>query len=210
MIDSAKSPEHYDDAAHAYFIDAVQVPNVTFVIEDNDLIDTEYMTEKSRQRGKVVHHVLAGIAQGLTFRWEDLHEDLHGYVKSGMLWLERTQPKIISVERQVYSRLYGFAGTIDLECMIQDYTWIIDHKTSASADDCWRYQDAAYDLALGDPAPGIKRRRGCLMLKENGTVANLIPHNGPDHSHDGAEFLALLTATKIRLRAGKSQLPKGE
>ena len=52
-------PFRFDAADHAYFIDGIQVPSVTSLLEESGWRDSTWLTEEGRRRGTAVHELCA-------------------------------------------------------------------------------------------------------------------------------------------------------
>lgn len=178
---------------HGYFLGTQPLESPSSVFAELGLVDPRFYNETSRSRGKAVH---AGIHFALkgTLDWNSLHRELHGYVKSGLLWIERRAPKILRLETSLYHPALLFAGTFDAEWELDNWPWIVDWKTG-KASKFARYQTAAYGMMaakLGAPRP---HKRAAFELQEDGSIANFVPHD--DHT-DGQGWLHLLGAARIR------------
>ena len=185
----------FDQATHTYTINGRKVPSVTQVL--NDLLPCWKASEWYLQRGTAVHACAALIATGQDFE--------HDPAIDGQVWALRkffaeVKPVVLSVEKQVYSERYQYAGTLDLLAEINGKRVVVDFKASESA--ALPYQLAAYSIAeMTDP------QKGCgVIIKEDGSysmtkVFNLRPYQ--------RGFLALLGAYNIRRNAGIKQENEG-
>ncbi len=197
------------DAEHAYSFSGARVPGVTEVLHGCGFVDTRWYTETHSSRGRAVHEVLAGTARGLTFDWELLDVDLHGWTRSGVNFLSAIDAdggEILGVETMLYHPLYAFAGTVDL--IVRGWRgadWILDYKTGAVQK--WvRFQTAAYGLLVQNlpevAARGKLLKRAAVELDRDGARARIIEYNSVDHFNDGARFLAHLTTHRDRALFG--------
>ena len=75
------------DDDHKYWLSDENIWGVNEVIIDNRLESDEWFTDTHSSRGIALHALLAGVANGLTFDWDLLDSDLHGWAKSGMGFL---------------------------------------------------------------------------------------------------------------------------
>jgi len=62
-------------------------------------------------------------------------------------WFEKTKPIVIAFEFTVWSERYGYAGTVDLYCIIDGVHWIVDFKVSAQIYPAHEIQVSAYKFA---------------------------------------------------------------
>lgn len=191
----------FDLAAHFGWIDGQPAMSVTDILRHHGFIDPTWYTEESRSRGTVVHAVTAGLDQGMTFNWADLDPKLHGYVKSWLAFKAKTPIEILDVETTAYHPLYLFWGTRDIRFMLNGHEYLADKKTGAAPYwACW--QTAAYDLLAGPTANGKPRKRASIQLYEDGSQARMVEYNGPDHYHDGAEFIAFTITARRQKQYG--------
>ncbi len=202
---------------HGYFLRSKPLPSPSSVFADLGLVDSRFYTASGRARGKAVHGGLHFALKG-TLDWSTLHQDLHGYVKSGLLLVDRLKPTIRRFETSLYHPSHLFAGTFDVDWELDGWPWIIDWK-SGKAHKVARYQLAAYEMLARFEDEMTSRRepfrvrpykRAAVELQEDGSIANLVRYE--DHT-DGAAWLSLLSAFRIRqaLRAGALVAwPQGE
>jgi hypothetical protein len=195
------APELRLDDQHRYWIGTEELWGVSAVLKDNRLIDDRWFDDESRDRGHVVHEVLAGAARGLAFDWDFLDTELHGWVKSGIGFLKELEDdgvKIIGIEEMRYHPLYRVAGTIDLRVLdARGYESIYDFKTGKALK-ITRFQLAAYDMILGPAANGKPRKKAAIEIQQDGSRAKLVPYNAPEFYHDANRFLSFLNTTRDR------------
>ena len=188
------------DDEHKYWLLTENIFGVNEVIYDNRLESDEYFTETHSTRGKTLHAIFAGHARGLTFDWGLLDPDLHGWVRSGINFLEyliADGAVFLGIEIMRYNALYRVAGTIDLHVLWRGYEWILDHK-SGKASKMTRFKLAAYDMILGPAKNGKPRKRAAIEVQKDGGRAKLVPYNGPDYFHDANRFLSYLNTSRDR------------
>ena len=181
------------DEPHGYFLGRDELPSPSKVFVDLGLVNPQWYTEKSRARGKAVHVGIHFAIKG-TLDWSTLHPELHGFVRSGLLWIDRRKPTITRLETALYHPAILFAGTFDAEWEQDGWPWIIDWKTG-KAPKVTRYQTAAYAMMAARLGVVRPHKRAALELQEDGTIANLVPYE--DHT-DGIGWLNLLGAYRIR------------
>jgi hypothetical protein len=189
------------DENHKYFLGDENLLGVSEVLKDNRLIDDRWFDDESRDRGHVVHEILAGVARGLTFDWDFLDTELHGWAKSGIGFLKELEAdgaEILGVEEMRYHPLYRVAGTIDLRVLdARGYESIYDFKTG-KAPKITRFQIAAYDMLLGPTANGKPRKKAAVEVQQDGSPARIIAYHGPEFYHDANRFLSFLNTTRDR------------
>lgn len=69
-------------------------------------------------------------------------------IDSFFQWAKDNKVGLISAERKIYSDKYGYAGTLDLEALVDGKRTIIDFKTSNAIYDEYFIQASAYLMAL--------------------------------------------------------------
>jgi hypothetical protein len=173
---------HFNEDAHRYTVDGVEIPSVTQVLALAGLTDWSHCSEWARERGSVVHRAIhIELTSGLD--WSTLPEPLHPYVSAELQAIEDLGAEIIASELRVYSRTYGYAGTLDRlvrlpragKSVIAEW----DTKTGQVID-AYGLQTAAYAEALHEMAetdPEIAallggervRERYALRLNPDGT-----------------------------------------
>ena len=186
----------FDPETHQYHIDEVPVVSVTQVL--GDLLPGWKASEWHLNRGRAVHAAAAMVAQGIAFTHDP---QIDGQVAACRKFFQEVKPVVGDVERQVYNKPNQFAGTLDLACMIGRKLVILDYKATLSPTVAW--QCAAYALAgtyLGAYGVGVE-------LREDGTYYMSTMYDLKIYQR---EFLALLTAYKVRKRLGMTNETKEE
>jgi hypothetical protein len=149
----------FDAEAHVYSIDGHPVPSVTKIIKAI-MGQQHFATDWHLERGRVVHQCAAMLCAGIRFTHDP---QIDGYIQSIKAWLEIRKPRIIAIEQRMFSAYFGYAGTCDLICQIENRMMIIDWKASPSPVDQW--QLAAYShLANQD---GILCNQGMIVELSN-------------------------------------------
>lgn len=188
------------DADHIYHFGAETPLGVTEVMVDNRLETDRWFTETDSSRGHALHAVLEGVARGLTFDWDLLDPDLHGWAHSGINKLNEMLAEgavILGVEVMRHHPLYRFAGTIDLVVLWRGYEWVFDWK-SGKASRVTRFKMGAYDSLLGPTVSGLPRKRAAIEIQKDGSRAKLAEYNGTEFFHDANRFLSYLNTTRDR------------
>lgn len=193
---------------HGYFLGAQELDSPSSVFAELGLVDRRFYTPESRARGRAVHAGLHFAVKG-TLDWASLHPDLHGFVRSGLLWWERRAPRVVRLETSLYHPALLFAGTFDVEWELDGWPWIVDYKSGA-AGKLARFQTAAYAMLAARLGVLRPHKRAALELQGDGTIANLVTYD--DHT-DGAAWLNLLGAARVRKTLRAPQLaaePQGD
>lgn len=190
----------FDEKTHTYKVESVVVPSVTQIIAETT--GTAWKaTEWYLDRGKAIHACAAFIAQGKEFKFD---KRLVGYIKALRKFFKEVNPIIRGNEIQVASKLYHYAGTIDLDCKISGNISIIDWKHSI---DKIRLplQLGGYSIALQETYDLFAISGYGVEIHENGTycmserIDLRVPRN---------QFLALRTTYAIREKCGELSYQK--
>lgn len=161
--------------------------------------------EHARERGSDVHAWVEGIAKGFIGD-EQPDAELAPYVSAFRAFVREAPGTFIGSEVRVVSKVYGFAGTLDLLYALPPSShlagaWLLDVKARESVGPEARLQTAGYGIGLRE-SPEAKLeprrwRRGVLQLSREERW-RLIPHaNDREDEHD---FLAALRVAQFRLR----------
>lgn len=123
----------FEEKRHIYTLDNQILPSVTTVMQplNNALykgIDEEIM-RMAADRGTAIHnavenYVLYGIA--------DIEPKYQGYFGAFMKFWEENSPEPLATESRLYHKIFRYAGTADLPCVIGGKRILIDYKTSAA------------------------------------------------------------------------------
>jgi hypothetical protein len=125
-------------------------------------------------RGKLVHAILHKLFEDAE---AEVPDEARDYIDAADRFDAEWQPVPLLVERPVFSRRYGYAGTPDLIAELVDgLVWLLDWKTSASG--IWpentlqvaaaRYADFYLDVDGNEkPLPPIDAT-GCIHLRADG------------------------------------------
>ncbi len=189
------------DQNHIYRLDGKIIPSVTQIL--NELVPIKYKAgDWYLKRGSAVHACAAFIARGIDF---DFNEQIAGQVAAIQKFFAEARPDVKFVEERVSSRLYRFAGTLDLAADLRSLRYqfrdaLIDYKSSMSVDRTG-LQLAAYSLCMVNPISwGL-----CVEISEEGKYRMSEPINLKNYRR---EFLALRATYAVRerlnLNEGKS------
>jgi len=182
----------FDKIKHEYRIGGSICPSVTQIV--GDVLPGFKAEAWYLERGRAVHECYALLARGETFKADPVCEP---YIAAWKKWRDAAQPRFISIEREVYSVKYRFAGTMDLLARIDDTVVIVDYKASLDARIIW--QLAGYAIALEEES-GIKVEHGYgVELNDKGNFHCTLLL---ELKRAKREFLSLLTVHNLRTRLG--------
>jgi hypothetical protein len=142
--------------------------------------------DPAAKRGTDAHALIQRLARG-----EEVEppEQLVGFVDAYLRFVDEWQPRELLVEAPVFSREYGYAGTLDVVAQLADgQTWLLDWKTGAKG----IFSEAAVqlsaykycDFVLGPdgtelPMPRIDQA-GCVWIRDDSSYALIPVDAGPD------------------------------
>jgi len=146
----------FDKETHTYWDEnGINYPAVTKVLEGMGFVDSTWFDEWSRTRGSYVHKAVELYNKGELLE-EDLDERLAPYLDAWRRFKQNSNIIILNSELQVHSDIYRYAGTLDIECTINDNQAIIDLKSGIVAP-VTALQLAAYVMARYDNYYSVKR-----------------------------------------------------
>ena len=187
----------FDERAHRYTLDGVQLPSVTTVLQHAGLVDYGFLNAEDRarclERGRAVHVATEQDDAG-ELAEASVPPEIRGYLEAwrAFRWDYEFLPRLI--EHRVCHRQYRYAGTLDRVGRVRDGTEVIlDIKTGA-APDCVRLQLAAYNACLPHPRTRLRR---CVELHPEG-IYRVIGFETSDYTRDLNEFLRALKTFRNR------------
>ena len=125
-----------------------------------------------------------------------INQKVRNGIKAFAKWAKQNKLKPKISERKVYSKKYGYAGTLDLAGTVNGKTAIVDIKTSSGIYDEMRYQVAAYKYALEEESGQKYEERWIIRLgKEDGEFEAV---KLEDYDKDFKGFLAALILHRRR------------
>ena len=128
--------------------------------------------------GTTIHSWVESRQQGAQLKPENLPEPLQGYGKAYEDFIKTLGVVFRKNEMEVYSRDYGYAGTLDAVIELPSKElWIVDFKTSKSVYDEYGIQLSAYAHAYQEMGNKYDKQ-AVVHLKPNGTFT-LIEFNEP-------------------------------
>ena len=177
-------PEHvtlpsglaFDEAEHRYFLDGVELPSVTQVLALAGLTDWSHVAEWARERGSLVHKAIhLELTTGLD--WSSVHESFHPYISAELQAIEDLGAEVVFSELRVFSRIYGYAGTLDRVVRLPRGASSVlaewDTKTGPVIDayalQTAAYAEALHEMELPELAGERIKERYALRLKSDGT-----------------------------------------
>ena len=179
----------FDEAAHRYTLDGVEVSSVTQVLEPFDDWSSvpPDVLEAARDRGTRVHAACALDLLG-TLDESSVDDEVAPYLLQFRRFLVESRFEAALSEHQVWSGRLGYAGTLDLFGDLPNAkSALIDIKSGAMPRSVGP-QTAAYARALKDSAGMSAASRWCLLLTPD--KYSLTPLRDPQ---DERIFLAALT-----------------
>jgi hypothetical protein len=103
-------------------------------ITTNDLEEAQKAHLKRRdaggQTGTIVHGYAEDLLSGRPFSLADESEEVVRAMEAFRSWHDSVKPRVIEVERVVYSRAFDYAGTLDSILEIDGKVYLCDLKTS--------------------------------------------------------------------------------
>lgn len=120
----------FDPEEHRYFLGKNELPGVTRVLKSAGLVDDTWFTEYSRIRGKHIHDAIQ-LHNERDLDEKTLDPRIRPYLDAYRDFLKESHLRVYLSERQVHSKLYGYAGTFDLYGLMGRRRALIDVKTGA-------------------------------------------------------------------------------
>jgi len=152
-------------------------------------------------KGTMLHEAAAQIAQGEEFIPFTSDEPFIDGVLAFEAWLRDTTAEVLAVEQVVVSRLWGYAGRLDIvrrKIGRKTYT-LTDYKTrgASAASGLYpshRLQTAAYVQAFRETFPGVRidDREIALVSREEEPGQRIRIFTLRDQAHDFAAFANLI------------------
>lgn len=208
----------FDPELHAYAYAGAPVPSVTAILRDAALVDFSFCTEFAKWRGSAVHKALhVELATGLD--WSSVPESFHPFICAAKQYIEDHHAKIVEVERRVLSKLYRYAGTLDI--IIEEHSpdicpcgivygkprppeypppgklILVDWKTGPPRP-ATALQLAGYALAYFEETKRLIHERRAVHLTPTGDYHTTSYTNRTDRER----FLAALTVANLRREYG--------
>lgn len=163
--------------------------------------------DSAASRGTAAHYVAELAATGRREEAEatlaTLDEEVRGYASAALLYIDHLlahgSDRIVGVERQLFSLVHRFAGTIDLLLADEDGSvTVVDFKTSRGVYESHAVQLGAYAIAVEELGIGRVKGGTIVLLREDGAY-DAVPREPLPHA-----FLGLLQVYRA-LRAQKGE-----
>ena len=158
----------FSEANHSYHLNGVRVPCVTDII--GMLSDFSFVPEDVLDRaskfGSAVHKAVE-LYENDDLDMGTLHPAIIPYLNSWKKFKAETGFLVTHTEELVYSKKYGYAGTLDIAGQLQGISGILDVKTVATLHPVTALQTAGYGQAFTEQSGILIRKRWALQLKEN-------------------------------------------
>ena len=154
---------------HIYKIDGIEIPSVSEIMKPLSADFYNGIREETiafaANRGSGVHQAIENF---LIFGIADIEPESQGYFDAFIKWYEKTQPTLVSTEKQIYHKIFRYGGTADFICYVGDCLTLVDFKTTATLNKMLvGVQLEAYKQAFA--THGIKfERKIVLQLKKDG------------------------------------------
>lgn len=156
----------FDEVTHRYTKNGIVIPSVTQILSSAGLIDDDWYTEESRQRGKAVH-IACHYFDENDLDWNSVSPQYLPYVQAHQKFCKDTSIQWTLIEHRIYNPVYNYCGILDREAILNGEPAIIDLKTGLV--NKWvALQTAAYEAGL-PPLVNKSRKRFALQLKSDGT-----------------------------------------
>ena len=161
----------FDEAAHRYTVDGVEVPSVTEVcrfLSYDQKSDRPWLAKAAADRGTRVHAACAAIDYGID---PEETEDISGYLKAYRRFLKDYRPDWEGIEYIAGDTILGVAGTVDRFGTLYDgRTCILDIKTGSQLHDApLRAQLTGYKRLLALDRGFYPDHLYALQLSKDGT-----------------------------------------
>ena len=183
----------FDAASHTYYLDGVEIPGVSDVLETSGLKPSYNGFHQAQLRGLHVHEACELLDLD-DLEWSSVYPEWIGYVRAYELFKQEFGFVPELIEYQACHPVYRYAGTLDRRGTVEpdrQRAIILDLKTGTP--EPWhRWQLAGYQL-LGGEALAQDRRVG-VYLHDDGTYAV----QSFDDKNDIRTFLAAVTITHAK------------
>lgn len=165
----------FDPEKHVYKSDYTRLPGATDVIKSQSLINTNWMSEEVRWRGKCVHRGIELFVKE-ELDWNTVDEVSRPYLRSFERFLNVTGFQVVGAEEACFDE--AFACMPDLWGMLNKEKVIIELKTGGVPK--WAaIQTALQRRALVKHCGFFATKRFGLRLMSDGSLSKLIPFENP-------------------------------
>lgn len=185
----------FEESTHRYFWNDKLVPSVTQILREwievsvygnkyffntlTGLVISAEVFKAAGDYGTAVHKgskiVLEGGALDLTM----LHPSLYHPLAELKLWLDQYNPRLLEIERPMFSPKLGYAGTPDIICRIGKRNIVVDIKTGAYG--MAGPQTAGYEQLYREETKFWRSlERAVLVLPDKGAFKFVLMNNPAD------------------------------
>lgn len=165
----------FDQENHVYKFLHQRLPGATDVIKSEKLINTDWMSEEVRWRGKCVHRGIELFVKD-ELDWNSVDDVSKPYLKSFEQFLRVTGFQIVGAEEPCFDD--AFACIPDLWGMLNKEKVIIELKTGGVPK--WAaIQTALQKRALARDRGFHATKRFGLRLMNDGSISKLVPFENP-------------------------------
>ncbi len=185
----------FDPELHIYRSKGIRLPGATDIIKAAGLIDTEWMTDEARWRGKCVHKGVELINKN-RIDWETVDEFIAGYLHSYRKFISTTGFEIVGCEEPCFDD--AFACMPDIWGYLNKVPTIIELK-SGPVKSWVAIQTALQQKALYEDKKFMAENRFGLRLMADGSISKLIPFQ--DRS-DGYYALSMVETFHWKIQHG--------
>jgi len=186
----------FDEPTHTYRYGGQVVPSVTQLLDRlHSFAGVDpVVLEAAKQRGTYVHRMCE------YFDLDELDigavpDKYIGYLGAWESFVTDFGARWVGIERRGYSKLFGFAGTMDRDGTLPrrfnpQQRWVVDIKTSQQDHPVWGMQTAAYrQLLTEEDSSYALARRATVQLRPDGNYRFITW----DEPSDWPAFLSLIT-----------------
>jgi len=194
------SPQ-FDVIEHRYTVDGRVVPSVTQILKAVGLIDYSFIPQavllEAARRGRLVHQALEYMDRD-ELDEESVDPQLAGYITACRRFYRESGFVVADIEKRVYNRLYGYAGTLDRTGFLERTPAVLDLKTGLVLPG-HALQLVGYANCLPQPR---RFRRIALQLNDDGTY-RVHEYPAADFERDTRAFLSAVCCVVWRMNADK-------
>ena len=123
----------FDEERHEYKVGGRTLPSVTTLMQPLSSAyygDVDEKTlNRAAERGTAIHNAIENYVK---YGIEDISREYEGYFRAFKLWLEENSPVILGTECRIYHKVYRYAGTCDMPCIIKGLKILVDFKSSST------------------------------------------------------------------------------
>ena len=120
----------FDEQSHTYEIDGERAISVTKALVESGLVDTKWFTELGRDRGSATHAAIHLYEQG-GLDEDTIDDRVRPFFDAYLKFKAEYEWQPEATEVQVWSKIHGYAGTLDSVGKSKGRLAIADFKTGA-------------------------------------------------------------------------------